>query len=168
MGIFGRDKKADTKEMVREMQRKMRGEMRQLDRQVHAIEREEMKVPFPIIITVMIVSLEFQSFFLLNSISVSVGVGPSALRWVAFWIFTSFTVSALKCNRFALLILWLRCKTENYQMICCFAVGVFIKFFRQILGEETDQGSRKEGWSRRLRRFGKIDSSFTEGKYLGN
>lgn len=46
MGIFGRDKKVDTKEAVRELQRKMRIELRQLDRQVHAIEREEMKVSF--------------------------------------------------------------------------------------------------------------------------
>nr|CRZ21758.1 BMA-VPS-24 [Brugia malayi] len=44
MGIFGRDKKVDTKEAVRELQRKMRTELRQLDRQIHAIEREEMKV----------------------------------------------------------------------------------------------------------------------------
>lgn len=44
MGIFGRDKKVDTKEAVRELQRKMRTELRHLDRQIHAIEREEMKV----------------------------------------------------------------------------------------------------------------------------
>lgn len=44
MGIFGRDKKVDTKEAVRELQRRMRAELRQLDRQIHAIEREEMKV----------------------------------------------------------------------------------------------------------------------------
>lgn len=47
MGLFGLDKKPDTKEKVREMQRKMRVEMRQLDRQIRNIEREEMKVlPF--------------------------------------------------------------------------------------------------------------------------
>uniref|UniRef100_A0A915Q2X5 SNF7 family protein n=1 Tax=Setaria digitata TaxID=48799 RepID=A0A915Q2X5_9BILA len=44
MGLFGRDKKIDTKEAVRELQRKMRTELRQLDRQIHAIEREEIKV----------------------------------------------------------------------------------------------------------------------------
>ncbi|VDN20416.1 unnamed protein product [Gongylonema pulchrum] len=44
MGIFGREKKVDTKEAVRELQRKMRVELRQLDRQVHAIEREELKI----------------------------------------------------------------------------------------------------------------------------
>lgn len=44
MGLFGKDKKADTKEQVRELQRKMRSEMRQLDRQIRGIEREEMKV----------------------------------------------------------------------------------------------------------------------------
>ncbi|TKR86476.1 hypothetical protein L596_011064 [Steinernema carpocapsae] len=44
MGIFGLGKKPDPKEAVRDMQRKMRVEMRQLDRQIHAIEREEMKV----------------------------------------------------------------------------------------------------------------------------
>uniref|UniRef100_A0A0N5ANA4 Charged multivesicular body protein 3 n=1 Tax=Syphacia muris TaxID=451379 RepID=A0A0N5ANA4_9BILA len=44
MGLFGLDKKPDTKEKVREMQRKMRVEMRQLDRQIRNIEREEMKV----------------------------------------------------------------------------------------------------------------------------
>lgn len=45
MGIFGQSKKPDTKEQVRELQRKMRVELRQLDRQIHAIEREEIKVP---------------------------------------------------------------------------------------------------------------------------
>lgn len=44
MGLFGQGKKPDTKEAVRELQRKMRVELRQLDRQIHAIEREEMKV----------------------------------------------------------------------------------------------------------------------------
>ncbi|VDN58192.1 unnamed protein product [Dracunculus medinensis] len=44
MGIFGQSKKPDTKEQVRELQRKMRVELRQLDRQIHAIEREEIKV----------------------------------------------------------------------------------------------------------------------------
>ncbi|VDM45052.1 unnamed protein product [Toxocara canis] len=44
MGLFGQGKKVDTKEQVRELQRKMRVEMRQLDRQIHAIEREELKV----------------------------------------------------------------------------------------------------------------------------
>ncbi|VDN01576.1 unnamed protein product [Thelazia callipaeda] len=44
MGLFGKDKKVDTKEAVRELQRKMRTELRQLDRQIYAIEREEMKV----------------------------------------------------------------------------------------------------------------------------
>ncbi|VDK47794.1 unnamed protein product [Anisakis simplex] len=43
MGLFGQGKKVDTKEQVRELQRKMRIEVRQLDRQIHAIEREELK-----------------------------------------------------------------------------------------------------------------------------
>ncbi|CAJ0587195.1 unnamed protein product, partial [Mesorhabditis spiculigera] len=42
MGLFG--KKKDPKEQVRELQRKMRQEMRTLDRQVHGIQREELKV----------------------------------------------------------------------------------------------------------------------------
>ena len=42
MGLFGKTK--DPKERVRELQRKMRREMGQLDRQIHAIEREENKV----------------------------------------------------------------------------------------------------------------------------
>ncbi|CAI4232692.1 unnamed protein product [Auanema sp. JU1783] len=42
MGLFG--KKKDPKEQVRELQRKMRQEMRTLDRQIHGIQREEMKV----------------------------------------------------------------------------------------------------------------------------
>ncbi|GMT14106.1 hypothetical protein PFISCL1PPCAC_5403, partial [Pristionchus fissidentatus] len=42
MGLFGKTK--DPKERVRELQRKMRREMTSLDRQIHAIEREENKV----------------------------------------------------------------------------------------------------------------------------
>uniref|UniRef100_A0A915ALA7 Charged multivesicular body protein 3 n=1 Tax=Parascaris univalens TaxID=6257 RepID=A0A915ALA7_PARUN len=44
MGLFGQGKNVDTKQQVRDLQRKMRVEMRQLDRQIHAIEREEIKV----------------------------------------------------------------------------------------------------------------------------
>ncbi|MCP9261610.1 Charged multivesicular body protein 3 [Dirofilaria immitis] len=43
-GLIWTGEKIDTKEAVRELQRKMRAELRQLDRQIHAIEREEMKV----------------------------------------------------------------------------------------------------------------------------
>ncbi|GMS83455.1 hypothetical protein PENTCL1PPCAC_5630 [Pristionchus entomophagus] len=42
MGLFGKTK--DPKERVRELQRKMRREMTSLDRQIHAIQREENKV----------------------------------------------------------------------------------------------------------------------------
>jgi len=43
MGIFGKNK-VDPKEQVRELQRKMRRELGTLNRQIHAIEREEGKV----------------------------------------------------------------------------------------------------------------------------
>ncbi len=44
MGLFGLSKKEDPKEAVRNLQRKMRTQLRQIDRQIHGIEREELKV----------------------------------------------------------------------------------------------------------------------------